>query len=129
MRERWWGGSILAVALIMSTACGSDDPAATPAMPSALSCPVEQRVSTDGGDYAKLPDGFETRERAVESWLASADRSADDFVLTDDGEGAWILQTDGTVVASVSFLPNINGFYVHGYEACRDWTSSARGLG
>ena len=54
----------------------------------------------------------------MKAWLA-ASQFGDDFILTPDGQHAWILRPDGTAVARVHFLRH-SGYTVHGYEACLD---------
>jgi hypothetical protein len=95
-------------------------PAAEPGpAPTALTCPTGEMVTSDGGLFAAghLPDGYATPERAVEVWLGDVQRFGDDYVLTRDGRGAWVLRPDGTAKARVSFLRH-SGYSVHGYQAC-----------
>jgi hypothetical protein len=95
----------------------STDKSASPAAePTDLTCPDGERVGTDGGLLAQPPDGFDTPEEAVESWLTNT-KNADDYVLSADGKGACILRDNGTAHTKVSFIRS-SGYTVHGYEAC-----------
>jgi hypothetical protein len=89
--------------------------------PTALTCPSGEGVQDPGGLLAKRPDGYDTREQAVEAWLEDTEWApADaDFVVAEDGKSAWILRTDETATAQVRFLRH-SGFTVYGYEACSD---------
>ena len=117
------GCALLALVTCL-TACGSDTSAvatsktASPeAAPTDLTCPTVERVQTDGGYLAELPDGFDTREEAVEAFLANNNAFDDDYALGPDGKSAWVLRADGTAEARLTFLRH-SGYTVHGYEAC-----------
>src|SRR4051794_33842402 len=99
---------LLALVACLS-ACGNDtstvDTTTAPAAaPTTLTCPSDEGVSTDGGYLAELPDGFDTREEAVEAFLADNDAFDDDYVISSDGKGAWVLRADGTAEARLTFL-------------------------
>lgn len=89
---------------------------ATPTMPTHLTCPTEERVSTAGPYWARLPDGSATPEETVEAWMSHT-KLGQGFVLTNHVHGAWILRSDGTAVAKVDFI-RYSGYTVDGYEAC-----------
>ena len=103
-------------------ACGHHDGRPTPAAgstrePTDLTCPGGDAVGTDGGYLAELPDGFDTREEAVESWLSQNHDFTGPYVISADGRGAWLVREDGTAKARLEFLRH-SGFTVHGYERC-----------
>ncbi len=110
---------------VLLAGCGSETevaPATTPSAtsvpePTELSCPDNMQVGTDGGLLAKMPNGFDTPEEAVEDWLSGNESSDDNYVLARDGSGAWILRDDGTAHTRVEFLRH-SGYTVHGYQAC-----------
>lgn len=87
------------------------------AAPTDLTCPSDERVGTDGGLLAEQPDGLDTRDEAIEAWLSRMQGWGEDYVLTDNRRGAWILREDGTAHAKVDFIRH-QGFTVHGYTAC-----------
>ena len=123
----------VAVLSVLLVGCGqevvdesADEPAASapqPPAPTALSCPSDTSVHTAGGLLSKMPNGFDTREEAVEDWLSRSksptggDWGGADYIIDENGREAWILRDDGTAVARVRFLRH-SGFTVHGYNAC-----------
>lgn len=130
---RVWAGPGVVAASVVLAACGhevvdaspevrSGAPAPRPA-PTQLSCPSNEMVSTAGGYLKKMPDGFDTREEAVESWLATTrnldgeDWSDADYVIAEGGHEAWVLRDNGSAQARVDFLFS-SGFTVQGYDAC-----------
>lgn len=108
-------------------ACGGGTDTAAPVtaassttnrVPTGLTC-TGLIVSTAGGLFAgSIPDGYKTREAAVDAWLAHAPRRySRDYVISSNGRVAWLLRKDGTAEAKLRFLRH-RGFAVHGYEAC-----------
>lgn len=122
------GVAVLAVALagcgeeVAGAAAQPTSELAEPATPSALSCPSNKFFTTEGGFLAEKPDGFPTREQAVESFLAAkiarvngwADAG---YVISEDGKVGWVLREDGTAQVRLNFLRH-DGFTVYGFDAC-----------
>lgn len=117
--------ALCALTVGLLAGCGSEtepspsavESASAAAEPTDLTCPTDERVGTAGGLLAEAPDGFDTREEAVEEWLRGGSHEGDDYIIFSDGTGAWILRADGTAHTKVSFLRS-KGFVVHGYESC-----------
>lgn len=122
--SRFLAGAMLVLAIVTAGCAGraSDRPfaAATPpvtAAPTELACPGGLTVGTPGGLYAEPPDGYDTRDEAVEEWLEAMHQPGEPYVLSVDGTRAWVLREDGTPRMRIDLLEH-DGFTAHGYEEC-----------
>lgn len=119
-------GLLAAIAAVgLSMACGDSsggdgaaDKGSDVRAPTRLTCPSGTYVETAGPlvDISSLPADFETREEAAEAWMQSRD-DATSYVMSADGQAAWILRADETATARVTFMHH-RGFLVEGYRAC-----------
>ncbi|WP_134765746.1 hypothetical protein [Nocardioides sp. 1609] len=85
-----------------------------------LDCASSSMYSTDGGYMPRSqPDGFPTREEAVEAWLEASLYTGQDYQVSPSGRSALILRADGTAEANVTFHVH-SGYTVRGVVGCSD---------
>jgi hypothetical protein len=84
---------------------------------SGLACPSGEMGGTPGGYLSDLPDGFDTKEQAVEAWLRDSRYEGQDYVLSSDREHAYVLRADGSAEAELGFIVH-SGFTVQSVLSC-----------
>lgn len=87
--------------------------------PADLTCPGTGETVSMSADPAEMPDGFDTREEAIERWLTDRTEFGNRYLIAADGTGAWLLRPDDTAFAKVEFIEH-HGFTANNYTACAD---------